>query len=44
MYGIKEGPADTHYGDNVSLPAGNYEVDIMVNGEKAQFTVAIPAS
>jgi hypothetical protein len=44
MYGIKEGPSDTHYGNNVELPAGNYRVDISVNGEAANFTVAIPAS
>jgi hypothetical protein len=44
MYGIKEGPPDTHYGNNVKLPAGNYQVEVRVNGEKADFTVAIPAS
>jgi len=44
MYGIKEGPSDTHYGNNVDLPPGNYGVEITVNGEKADFTVAIPTS
>jgi uncharacterized protein involved in high-affinity Fe2+ transport len=44
MYGIKEGPSDTHYGDNVSLPPGNYGVEVTVNGEKATFKVAVPAS
>ena len=44
MYGIKEGPPDTHYGNNVSLPPGNYTVAITVNGERAEFTVAIPGS
>jgi len=44
MYGIKEGPSDTHYGNNVELAAGNYRVEVTVNGEKADFTVAIPAS
>ena len=44
MYGIKEGPSDTHYGNNVDLPAGSYSVEITVNGEKADFTVAIPTS
>jgi hypothetical protein len=44
MYGIKEGTSDTHYGNNVDLPAGNYGVEITVNGEKADFTVAIPTS
>ena len=42
MYGIKEGPSDTHYGDNVSLPSGNYSVDVTVNGEKAAFEITIP--
>jgi hypothetical protein len=44
MYGVKEGPADTHYGNNVDLAAGNYRIDVTANGEKAEFTVAIPAS
>jgi Fe2+ transport protein len=44
MYGVKEGPSDTHYGNNVSLPPGNYAVEITVNGEKAEFAVVIPAS
>jgi hypothetical protein len=42
MYGIEEGPSDTHFGNNVSLAAGNYTVDVIVNGEKASFTVAVP--
>jgi len=44
MYGIKEGIPDTHYGNNVSLPPGTYSIAVTVNGEKAAFTVAIPAS
>ncbi len=44
MYGIKEGIPDTHYGNNVSLPPGNYTVAITVNAEKAEFTVTVPAS
>jgi hypothetical protein len=44
MYGIKEGPSDTHYGNNVDLPGGNYGVEVTVNGEKADFAVAIPTS
>jgi hypothetical protein len=44
MYGIKEGPSDTHYGNNVSLPSGSYGIAVTVNGEKAEFAVAIPAS
>jgi hypothetical protein len=44
MYGIKDGPSDTHYGNNISLPPGTYTVEITVNGEKTEFTVAVPAS
>ena len=44
MYGIKEGPSDTHYGNNVSLPPGSYGIAVTVNGETAKFAVAIPAS
>lgn len=44
MYGIKEGIPDTHYGNNVSLPPGTYSIAVTVNGERAAFTVAIPAS
>jgi hypothetical protein len=44
MYGIKEGPSDTHYGDNVSLPSGNYTVEVTVNGEKATFQITIPTA
>ena len=44
MYGIKGGPSDTHYGNNVSLPPRSYGIAVTVNGERAEFTVAIPAS
>jgi len=44
MYGIKEGPSDTHYGDNVNLPSGNYAVEVTVNGEKASFKITIPTT
>ena len=44
MYGIKEGIPDTHYGNNVSLPPGTYSIVVTVNGEKAAFAGAIPAS
>lgn len=42
MYGIKEGPADWHYGNNVSMSPGPYTVAVMVNGEKTVFHVRIP--
>jgi hypothetical protein len=42
MYGVKEGFADWHYGNNVSMPAGSYTVACEVNGEQATFHVTIP--
>ncbi len=42
MYGIKEGPADWHYGNNVAMPAGAYTILVVVNGERATFHVTIP--
>ncbi len=42
MYGIKEGPSDTHFGNNVSMPPGPYNVGVSVNGEKAEFSVVVP--
>ena len=44
MYGIKEGPSDTHFGNNVSMPPGPYSVGVSVNGEKAEFDVVVPAA
>lgn len=44
MYGVVEGPSDTHYGNNVSLPPGTYSIAVTVNGESAEFTVSVPAS
>jgi hypothetical protein len=39
MYGIAEGRADLHYGNNVALTAGHsYEVVVAIKGEKATFT------
>jgi hypothetical protein len=43
MYGIAEGPSDTHFGNNLSLPAGNYTIDAIVNGERATFRNYDPA-
>lgn len=42
MYGITEGEKDWHYGNNVDIPPGRYMVDVSVNGEKAQLTMAVP--
>ncbi len=41
MYGVKEGPSDWHYGNNVDMPAGAYTVTVVVNSEKAVFHVTI---
>ncbi len=43
MYGVTEGLADLHYGNNVVLSPGTYAVDATVNGETAHFPVSIPA-
>ena len=43
MYGIKEGVPDTHFGNNVDMPPGNYTINVTVNGEKAAFNVVVPA-
>lgn len=42
MYGVREGPADWHYGNNVSMPPGIYAVKVVVNGDHALFHVTIP--
>jgi hypothetical protein len=42
MYGVKEGPSDWHYGNNVTMPPGRYTVTVVVNGERAAFHVTIP--
>jgi hypothetical protein len=42
MYGIQEGPADWHYGNNVTMPAGAYTILVEVNGERVTFHVTIP--
>jgi hypothetical protein len=40
MQAIGKGPASTHYGNNVTMPAGHYSVNVTVNGKKAVFAVA----
>ncbi len=40
MQAIGKGPASTHYGNNVTMPAGRYSVTVTVNGQKAVFAVA----
>ena len=43
MYGVTEGLADLHYGNNMMVSPGTYAVDATVNGEIAHFSVTIPA-
>jgi hypothetical protein len=43
MHVAGKGLATTHYGNNVELPAGNYEVRVTVNGEgPATFRFSLP--
>jgi 5-hydroxyisourate hydrolase-like protein (transthyretin family) len=44
MYGVQAGEADWHYGNNVKMPAGTYRVDVVVNREKAEVEITVPAS
>ncbi len=39
MQAIGKGPASTHYGNNVAMPAGRYNVSVTVNGQKVVFAV-----
>ena len=39
MQAIGKGPASTHYGNNVTMPAGRCDVTVTVNGVKAVFAV-----
>ncbi len=39
MQAVGKGPASTHYGNNVTMPAGRYSVSVTVNGQKAVFAV-----
>ncbi len=41
MYGIKEGMTDFHFGNNVALKAGNYQVVTQVNKMTATFKVTV---
>jgi hypothetical protein len=39
MQAIGKGPASTHYGNNVTMPPGHYQVTVAVNGKTAVFGV-----
>ncbi|MCC7263520.1 MAG: hypothetical protein IT369_13465 [Candidatus Latescibacteria bacterium] len=42
MYGLSEGTADTHFGNNVMLMPGNYTIAVAVGSEQAIFMVTMP--
>ena len=39
MQAVGKGPPSTHYGNNVTMPAGRYDVTVTVNNAKAVFDV-----
>jgi 5-hydroxyisourate hydrolase-like protein (transthyretin family) len=39
MQAVGKGPASTHYGNNVTMPAGRYDVTVTVNNKKAVLDV-----
>jgi hypothetical protein len=39
MQAIEKGPLSTHYGNNVTMPAGQYQVTVIVNGKTAVFSI-----
>ena len=41
MQAIGKGPSSTHYGNNVTMPAGRYQVTAAANGTTAVFDVAV---
>jgi hypothetical protein len=41
MQAIGGGPASTHYGNNVHMPAGAYAVTATVNGTAATFQIEL---
>ena len=43
MYGVVQGEADWHYGNNIQLAPGPYVVQVTANGEAAQFDITVPA-
>lgn len=43
MYGIAQGEADWHYGNNIQLAAGHYVVEVTANGEATKFNITVPA-
>lgn len=44
MQAIGKGPQSTHYGNNLNLPDGTYEVTVTVNGNAVTFSVMAMSS
>jgi hypothetical protein len=40
MQAIGKGPQSTHYGNNVTMPAGRYRVTVTVNGKQVVFIIS----
>ncbi len=44
MQGLNRMPADTHYGNNVSMTAGgHYRLTVAINGQSGEFDITAPA-
>lgn len=44
MQGLDRMPADTHYGNNVSMTAGGrYRLTVTINGQSGEFAITAPA-
>jgi hypothetical protein len=41
MQGLTDGPKDFHYGNNIELPSGRYQVTATANGETGSFDVTV---
>ncbi len=41
MQAIGKGPPSTHYGNNVPMPTGRYQVTVTVDGKKVVFTTTV---
>ena len=41
MQGLADGVGDFHHGNNVLMPSGTYTVSVIVNGESANFSIAV---
>jgi hypothetical protein len=43
MHGIDAGTSGSHYGNNVMMPPGHWQVNAVVNGESASFDLTTPS-